>query len=1490
MNEQTKETPKHPRPRQRRWLRWIAWTLCGVLGLVLALFLFIQTGPGKKTLAWAAEKGVAAVPGLSARVVGVGGFLPFSLSVEGLTLSDETGVWLAVKDFRFAWSPAALMRGRVELTEVSADTIRLLRAPVLPPTAEEPKSAPLVWPPVFPDLPPLLLDKLAVSRIILDKEAAGQRAVLALDGRLSEESGAVALTLRVARLDGPKAFLDVSGALNYQDWTLLARVAAQEAPGGLLGSALDPGAAGPLRLDLAGRGSLADWKGRLGATLSGAPLLTSEIALSVPFTTDARVRASVSGDVRPPKNLLPAEAAGLLEDGIAFQVGGGMVMGKDALYLDALKIQAGPAALSASGFTDPDEETMDFELGLDAPDLSKFSALAGQPLSGGVSMKAVLSGGLYRPDGKITLAGSNIRTAEAGIRNLALQFGLTLPGDLGGEFPGLSLKGGGTLSGVETADGPLPVGDAAKIGLDASLDPEFALTLASLSLAAGDVSLDLGGKVDSKGPLDLTCLIDIPRLAGLAGKAGLPLSGALALQAAVTGDLAQKAFTLNVSGGLKGLAAKGTKESGEAVKNAALIVDMLGASPALSGHAALKGDALDLRELSFKGSGFSLAASGKADLAAGAQSFAAKIDLPELAALSGAAGRPLTGAAVITATTKGALESPDVAVELSSKRLKAGELELTQILVRANAADVAKNPGGDVSLGAAMGGEKLGLAASFAMNGRELALRDLKLTAPGTALSGDLSLNLDSGLVAGRIRGGAKDLASLSALAGTPLSGAFDLDATLAASKGGQDVKAAVSAKNIGAVGSAVAGLTLKADMRDALRAPRGLLSLEGQGAAAGGATLTKISFKVDGDGKGAGFTLAAKGALASVGPLSLDISGRAAPQDGGARIDLARFKAALADLPVNLEKKAVIAFGAKGAQVDGLSFLIGASRLSASGGFGPGKADFTARLADLSLSTLALVGAGPPEGLKGACSAEIRLTGSDARPSLAVTAKAQGIGLAGKAYQDMPVLSVALAASVADGQAGGTVDVSGVGARPVSLKASLPARFSLAPFVFDLPPDGALAASLAADTELKELSGLLAAFDTRMTGRFTANFTVSGTLAEPVAGGKAVLSGGTFQNAAAGTSLKNMELDLEAQGERIRLVNFSASDLKKGALKVSGEVDLAPEELFTVDASIALHKIILVDMDLAKATADGAIKISGKGTRLAVTGDVFLGPVAVNIPSSLPTDVPQMEVVEINNPNAATGAADESRQPPAAARDVTLDMKVALGEGVYVRGMGLESEWEGKLAITGTAAAPSIQGKIETLQGGGIEFFGRRLALTKGLITFTGAAPPNPLLDIKTSVAAADATCGIAVSGDAASPKIGLTSDPSMPNDEILSRILFGQSAGRITTFQALQLAQASASLLTGGGDSLDVLSRTRRLAGLDELDFVPGEKGLSDTKLRAGKYLTKGVKVSVDQGMNADSGAVSVEVDLTPNISLESRVGADSKQGVGVNWKWDY
>ena len=87
-----------------------------------------------------------------------------------------------------------------------------------------------------------------------------------------------------------------------------------------------------------------------------------------------------------------------------------------------------------------------------------------------------------------------------------------------------------------------------------------------------------------------------------------------------------------------------------------------------------------------------------------------------------------------------------------------------------------------------------------------------------------------------------------------------------------------------------------------------------------------------------------------------------------------------------------------------------------------------------------------------------------------------------------------------------------------------------------------------------------------------------------------------------------------------------------------------------------------------------------------------------------------------------------------------------------------------------------------------------------------------------------------------------------------------------------------------------LDFFDKTRRLLGVDQLEVKQSGENGGETALSAGKYVKENVYLEVEKGLGADSGKISVEVDLTPNITLDSETGADSESGVGINWKWDY
>ena len=76
---------------------------------------------------------------------------------------------------------------------------------------------------------------------------------------------------------------------------------------------------------------------------------------------------------------------------------------------------------------------------------------------------------------------------------------------------------------------------------------------------------------------------------------------------------------------------------------------------------------------------------------------------------------------------------------------------------------------------------------------------------------------------------------------------------------------------------------------------------------------------------------------------------------------------------------------------------------------------------------------------------------------------------------------------------------------------------------------------------------------------------------------------------------------------------------------------------------------------------------------------------------------------------------------------------------------------------------------------------------------------------------------------GTGLKPEITFASVPALPQDELLSRILFGTSITNLSAPEALQLASAVAALQSGSG-SLDPINALRRAVGLDRLRIVPG------------------------------------------------------------------
>jgi translocation and assembly module TamB len=205
------------------------------------------------------------------------------------------------------------------------------------------------------------------------------------------------------------------------------------------------------------------------------------------------------------------------------------------------------------------------------------------------------------------------------------------------------------------------------------------------------------------------------------------------------------------------------------------------------------------------------------------------------------------------------------------------------------------------------------------------------------------------------------------------------------------------------------------------------------------------------------------------------------------------------------------------------------------------------------------------------------------------------------------------------------------------------------------------------------------------------------------------------------------------------------------------------------------------------------------------------------------------------------------------------------------------------RIRIAGNSAAVIPSGQFDLIRGR-ISILGTRLDLTEGSATLQGDF--DPFLRLRAESRAGGYRIIIAVDGPASAPDISLSSDPFLPEDEILAQLLFGRSVSALSPVQLLQLADAASSL-AGGSTNGGILSNLREGLGLDDLDLETDDEG--NAAVRAGRYLSDNVYTDVTVGAGGES-ELSLNIDLTPDITARGSFSSDGSSGIGVFFERDY
>lgn len=342
-----------------------------------------------------------------------------------------------------------------------------------------------------------------------------------------------------------------------------------------------------------------------------------------------------------------------------------------------------------------------------------------------------------------------------------------------------------------------------------------------------------------------------------------------------------------------------------------------------------------------------------------------------------------------------------------------------------------------------------------------------------------------------------------------------------------------------------------------------------------------------------------------------------------------------------------------------------------------------------------------------------------------------------------------------------------------------------------------------------------------------------SGTPSDPMLSGIARGKGLIYRNAAFGTEIVDLAFDGAFTGDLLR-VNSITGRANGGTITGSGFVRLGLEQ--AVDLSLQLERARLANSDTLEFTLSGPLRLQGQGTKATLSGDLRVDSARVQLVQVETSEIPQLQV------RRAGEVLVPEPEPTLSAANIALDIRVRADDRVQVEGMGLESVWRGDIRVRGTPAAPIFLGTA-TLARGEFTFASSTFELKSGRVGFNGR-PLDSSINIQAQTQAEEVTAFVTISGTAGKPDIRFSSSPTLPQDEILSRLLFGASVADLSVTEAVQLATAVAGLQSG----TDTMGKIRRSVGVDRLRIVGdnAETGMG-TGIAIGKRLTRNVYVEV-------------------------------------------
>jgi translocation and assembly module TamB len=389
----------------------------------------------------------------------------------------------------------------------------------------------------------------------------------------------------------------------------------------------------------------------------------------------------------------------------------------------------------------------------------------------------------------------------------------------------------------------------------------------------------------------------------------------------------------------------------------------------------------------------------------------------------------------------------------------------------------------------------------------------------------------------------------------------------------------------------------------------------------------------------------------------------------------------------------------------------------------------------------------------------------------------------------------------------------------------------------------------------------LLHTFDSDIISTGKLEFTVSagGRVTSPDLTGKVQFDKVNIAMDGVPNGLSNMNGTLVFSGDRLEVQSLNATT-GGGTLKIGGAIRYRNGIYADLTATGDVVRVRLYGLS---ATANANLKLQGGTESATLSGSILMTRFGIG---------QDVDFAAFGTPGGVSAPPD----PNSPANKIRLDVRVTSAPQLDFQNSYAKLAGTVDLTIRGTAAVPSVLGRIE-INDGSATFAGQKYQLQRGEIYFTNPVRIDPIIDLDATAQVENYDITVGLHGTSTNLKPTYRSEPPLSESDVFALLALGRTQEEAQLYQERQAQQGTdptTSALLGGALNATVSNRVQKLFGVGSVKIDPafvGTLGQSSARITVQQQLSRQITATFATNVNTSAQQlIQVQYDLNHDNSI--------------------